>query len=104
MKKTIEIKWPWEMVWSESIDVFIDQIKDTLPPGHEYKSHKLFPGIKWDGRPIFIVENDTTGEWILMNFEKMKRWKKTKHKIPHMKIMKSMQEVSEMINNDHSKT
>ena len=36
-----------------------------------------------------------------MNFEKMKRWKKTKFKVPTMKVFKDDAEIREMIESDH---
>lgn len=51
--------------------------------------------------PIFIVDDDTTGQRILMNFEKMKRWKKTKFKIPTMKVFKDDAEIRAMMESDH---
>ena len=69
MKDNLEIKWPWTLVWIEFIDDFIAQIRDALLPDHELQKHKLFPGIKWNGRPIFIVEDDTMGKYILINFK-----------------------------------
>ena len=85
----------------EYADDLIAQIKEALPLDHELQKHELFPGIKWDGRPIFIVDDDTTGEWILMNCEKMTRWKKTKFKVPAMQVFKNQAEVAEMIERDH---
>ncbi len=82
METELEVKWPWELVWLEYIDEFIARIKEALPPGHELQKHELFPGIKWDKRNIFILDDDTTGKYLLMNFEKMKRWKKTKYRVP----------------------
>ena len=70
MKNALEIKWPWEMVHLECVEDFIDTIKEFLPADHELQAHELFPGIKWDGRPIFIIDDDTTGEYLLMDFEK----------------------------------
>jgi hypothetical protein len=55
MNDNIEIKWPWEMVWMEHVGDFIEWIKASLPPDHELQDHKLFPGIKWHRRSIFIV-------------------------------------------------
>jgi len=54
-------------------------------------------GIKWERRPIFIVDDDTTDQRIFMNFEKMKRWKKTKYKVPTMRVFKDNDEVAQMI-------
>jgi hypothetical protein len=102
MTDTLKIKWPWEMVWSECIDELISQIKDALPSDHPFQDHDLYPGIKWSGRPIFIIDDDTTGESILMDFEKMSRWKRTRQKIPQIKTLRDMKEVQEIINKDHS--
>jgi hypothetical protein len=100
MKKTVEIKWPWTMVWLEYAEEIMDQIKEALPPDHELQSHDLFPLAKWEGRPIFVVEDDTTGERIYLNFENMKRWKKAKLRVPTIKVLKDA-EVTEMIERDH---
>ena len=78
----LQIKWPWEMIWIEYADEIIAQIKEALPPDHEIQKHDIFPAIKWERRLIFIVDDETTGNRILMNFEKMKRWKNTKFKEP----------------------
>jgi hypothetical protein len=102
MKEILEIKWPWEMVWSESVDDFIAVIKEALPSDHPLRDHDLYPGIKWSGRPIFIIDNDTTGEIILMDFERMSRWKRTKRHVPHIRTIKNMEELQEIINRDHS--
>jgi len=101
MNDMLRIKWPWEMVWSEVVDELITQIKDALPSDHPLQSHELYPGIKWSRRPIFIIDDDTTGEIILMDFEKMSRWKKTKQKVPEIKILKDRQEVQQIMNNDY---
>ena len=101
MKDTLEVKWPWSMIWIEYADEIIAQIKEALPPDHEMRQHEIFPGIKWERRPICIVENDTTGQRILMNFERMKRWKKTKFKIPTMHAFKNQAEIAQMIERDH---
>ena len=57
MKDELQIEWPWTMTWSEYVDELIDQIKEALPPDHELRKHDLFPGIKWDGRPIYIIDD-----------------------------------------------
>jgi hypothetical protein len=98
---TLHVKWPWEMIWIEYADNLIAQIKDDLPPKHELQDHKLFAGIKWDHRPIYIVDDDTTGGRILMNFEKMKPWNKTKFKAPQITVFKDEEEVAQMIERDH---
>ena len=98
---TLHIEWPWEMIYIEYADQIEAQIKESLPPDHELQRHKLFPGIKWDKRPMFIVDDDTTGERMMMNFEKMKRWKKTKHKVPTIKIFRDHKELADMIKRDH---
>ena len=101
MSDSLTIKWPWTMIWIEYADELIAQIKDALPPEHEMWQHDIFPTIKWERRPIFIVDDDTTGQRILMNFEKMKRWKKTKHKVPTMRVLKDTSEIATMIERDH---
>ena len=73
----MEIKSPWTMVWSEFIDEAISFIKEHLPPMHEMQSHKLYPGIRLSGEPVFIVDDDTTGKRLLMDFRNRKRYKKT---------------------------
>lgn len=102
MKKedVLELEWPWEMVCFDSIESLTLQIKEALPPDHELQEHDLIAGIKWEHRPLFIVEDDTTGHQIFMNFEKMKRWKKTKYKVPTMTVFKETAELAEMINRD----
>ena len=49
------------MVWMESVEDFIKIIKKSLPSYHDLQGHELFPGIKWSGRPSFIIDDDTTG-------------------------------------------
>jgi hypothetical protein len=102
MKDKLEIKSPWTLVYLDCIDDFIVQIKDALPPDHEFQNHELFPGIKWSGRPIFIVNDDTTGKYILMDLEKRKSWKKTKYQIPIIQILNNRQQVSDIIERDHA--
>ena len=101
MKETLEIKSPWTMVPTEYIDLCTAEIKNALPPDHPLQEHELFPGIKWERRPIFIVDDDTTGEWIRMDFEQKKRWRKTKFKVPAMQVFKDHSEVAVMIERDH---
>jgi len=101
MKDTLEIKWPWEMVYMECIEDFIDTIKKFLPPDHELQGHELFPGIKWDGRPIFIIDDDTTGECLLMDFEKTTRWKRSRRNVPTITVFRTREEVGNMIEQDH---
>jgi len=91
------------MVWSEFIDEFISFIKKHLPVDHELQSHELYPGIKIDGKPIFIVEDDTTGKYILMDFDNKKHWKNKSINMPTIKIFESCQEVEEMIERDHQR-
>ncbi len=102
MKDTLEIKWPWELVWSEYVYELLAQIKDALPFDHPLQNHNFYPGIKLSGRPIFIIDDDTTGEIMIIDFLRMSRWKRTKHKIPHIKIFKDRTEVQELINSDYS--
>ena len=85
------------MVWMESVNDFIAFIKESLPPDHELQSHKLFPGIKWSGRPVFIIDDDTSGEYLHMNFEKPIRWKKSKYKAPTITVLKTRKEVAAII-------
>ena len=101
MSKALHVKWPWEMVEMDCIQHFIDAIKGDLPPDHELQKHVIYPGIKWDGRLLYIVDDDTTGQKIMMDLERMKRWKKTRYKIPHMRIFKNLEEVAETIERDH---
>ena len=101
MKETLKVKSPWSLIWIEYADQIIAQIKDALPPDHEIQQHEIFPGIKWERRPIYIVDDDTTGQSSLMNFEKMKRWRKTKFKVPTMRLFKDQAEVAQMIERDH---
>ena len=89
------------MVWSELIDDFISFIKENLPPKHELQSHELYPGIKINGEPIFIVDDDTTGKRLLMDFKSRKRWGKTKLKVPTIRVFKNDEEIEEMIERDH---
>ncbi len=102
MKDKLEIKSPWTMVYLDCIDDFIAEIKNALPLDHELQDHELFPGIKWSGRPIFIVDDATTGKNILINLEKRMRWKNTKSKIPTIKDFKDHKEVGKMIERDHA--
>jgi hypothetical protein len=102
MSDSLKIKWPWTMIWLEYAGELIAQIKDALPPDHEMRQHEIFPGIKWERRPIFIVDDDTAGQRILMNFGNMKRWKKTKHRVPTMRVFKDTAEIAAMIELDHS--
>jgi hypothetical protein len=97
----LEVKWPWTLIYLEFADEFIAQIKEALPPDHELQQHELFPAIKWERRPIFIVDDNTTGQTLLMNFEKRKRWRKTKFKVPTMQVFKDRNELAEMIERDH---
>jgi len=101
MEDNLEVKWPWEMVWMECVDDFIERIKQSLPSDHELQGHKLFPGIKWHRRPIFIVDDDTTGEYLLMDLERTKRWRKSKGKVPTIAVFKTREEVSALIERDH---
>ena len=89
------------MVWMESVNDFTAFIKESLPPDHELQGHDLFPGIKWDKRPIFIVDDDTTGEYHHMDFEKSKRWKKTKYKVPAITVLRTRKDVAAIIEQDH---
>ena len=93
----LKIENPWTMVWSESIDEFISFIKESLPSDHKLQSHDLYPGIKINGKAIFIVDDDTTGERLLMDFEK------TNKKAPFIKRFETNDEIQSMIEQDHQK-
>jgi acyl-CoA synthetase (AMP-forming)/AMP-acid ligase II len=100
-KDVLEIKSPWTLVYIEYVDEFIAEIKAALPPDHELRDHEIVPGIKLSRRWVFIVDDDTTGEQILIDFERKKRWKKTKFYAPTIMVFKSRDEVRERINRDH---
>lgn len=101
MGDSLIMKWPWDMIYIEYADEIIAQIKAALPPDHELQKHEIFPGIKWERRPIFIVDDDTTGRRLLINFEKQKRWKKTNYKMPTIKVFQDEAEIAAMIERDH---
>ena len=96
MGDTLGIEWPWEMVDMDDIDSVIAAIKERIPPGHELQSHTFFPGIKWDGRLIFIVDDDTTGEFYLIDFEA-----RGPRMPPAISVLKTRAEVAAMISKDH---
>lgn len=91
------------MVWSEFIDKAIAFIKENLPPTHELQSHELYPGIKLSGEPVFIVDDDTAGKRLLMDFKNRKRYEKTNLKAPTIKVFEDDVEIEEMIEQDHKK-
>ena len=99
----MEIKSPWTMVYPEVIDEFISFIKENLPPVHELQSHELYPGIMLSGEPVFIVDDDTTGKRLLIDFNNKILWEKTKLKIPTITIFKNDEEIEEMIEHDHQR-
>ncbi len=101
MEEALEIKSPWTTIPTEYIDRFLAEIREALPPDHPLQEHELFPGIKWARRPILIVDDDTTGERIRMDFEQTKRWRKTKFKVPAMQVLRDDSEVAAMIERDH---
>ena len=45
MKDTLEIKWPWVVIWIEYADEIIAQIQEALPPNHEIQTHEIIPGV-----------------------------------------------------------
>jgi hypothetical protein len=96
-----QIKSPWELVDITCVDDFIYFIKEFLPPDHELQNHVLFPWIKWGGRPIFIIDDDTTGEYLLMDFEKIKKCKGSRCKVPTIVMLKNTEEVAARIESDH---
>ncbi len=91
------------MVWSEFIDDFISFIKENLPPKHELQSHELYPGIKINGEPIFIVDDDTSGKRLLIDFKNKKRLGGTNRKSPFIKVFESDDEIQEMIEQDYQR-
>jgi len=93
----LKIESPWTMVWSEYIDEFILFIKEGLPSDHKLQSHDLYPGIKINGKAIFIVDDYTTEERLLMDFEKINK------KAPLIKIFENDDEIQSMIEQDHQK-
>ena len=99
----MEIKSPWTMVCTDIIDEFVSFIKDNLPSKHELQSRDLFPGIKLSGQPIFIVDDDTTGNRLLIDFSNMTLWGKTNIKIPTIIIFENDSEIQEMTEHDHQK-
>ncbi|HRL76871.1 MAG TPA: hypothetical protein PK440_16360 [Candidatus Accumulibacter phosphatis] len=101
MDKPLEIKLPWMMIPTEYIDSFLADIRRALPRDHPLRGHELFPGIKMARRLIFIVDDDTTGERIRMDFEQGERWRKTRFKVPAMQVFKDDSEVAAMIERDH---
>jgi hypothetical protein len=97
----MEIKSPWTLVYMEYVDDLIRQIKEALPPDHPLQQHEIIPGIKRERRLLFIVDDNTTGQRILMDFEKKKRWKKTKYRVPTMRVFKDEDEIQALIERDH---
>lgn len=93
----MEIKDPWTIVWSEFIDDFVLFIKDHLPIDHELQSHELYPGMKINGEPIFIVDDDTTGKQLLIDFNKKKQWKNTRINVPTIEYFENDKEVENII-------
>ena len=91
------------MVYSEYIDEFIAFIKENLPPKHELQSNELYPGIKLSGEPVFIVDDDTTGKRMLIDFLNKKRWGKTNLEVPTIRIFENNAEIQEMIDQDHQR-
>ena len=85
------------MVWSEYIDEFISFIKENLPSDHKLQSHDLYPGIKINGEPVFIVDDDTTGEYLLIDFTR------TTKRIPFIKAFENRDEIQKIIEQDHQK-
>ena len=99
----MEIRSPWTIVYYEFIDEFIPFIKENLPPTHELQSHELYPGIKLSGMPVFIVDDDTTGKRLLIDFINRKRWEKTNLKVPTIRLFENDAEIQEMIEQDHQR-
>ncbi len=97
----MEIKSPWTMVYLESVDEFISFIKKNLPPTHELRSHDLFPGVKLSGELVFIVDDDTTGRRLLMDFVDRKHCEKTNVAVPTIRLFENDAEIQGMIEEDH---
>jgi hypothetical protein len=55
----------------------------------------------WSGKPIFIVDDVTTGEYLLMDFVKKTRWKKSRRKVPTISVLSTREEVAALIEKDH---
>ena len=89
------------MVYSEFIDEFISFIKENLPSTHELQTHDLYPGIKLSGKPIFIVDDDTTGKRLLIDCINKKRRGKTNLKVATIRLFENDEEIQEMINQAH---
>lgn len=102
-ESTVVIEWPWEMVPMEAVDDVIAWIRHALPPGHELLGHDLYPGIKYDGRMVFIVDDDTAGNHLLMDFENGKRCGKTGRKLPALRVFRDVAEIAETIRRDHAR-
>ena len=91
------------MVYSEFIDELVAFIKENLPATHELQSNELYPGIKLSGKPVFIVDDDTTGKRLLIDFINEKRWKNTNLKAPTIRLFENDAEIQEMIEQDHQR-
>ncbi len=85
------------MVWSEYIDELISFIKENLPSDHKLQSYDLYPGIKINGEPVFIVDDDTTGEYLLIDFTR------TMKRIPFIKAFENRDEIQKIIEQNHQK-
>jgi hypothetical protein len=79
----------------------INRIKGALPPDHALRNHRLYPGSKLERRDIFIVDDDTARQYLLINFEKMKRWKKTQSRVPTIRVFKNRQQMAELFERNH---
>jgi hypothetical protein len=101
MDQPLEIKSPWTLIPDEYIDSYLADIRRVLPRDHPLRGHELFPGIKMVRRMILLVDDDTTGERIRMDFEHGERWRKTRFKVPAMQVFKDHSEVAAMIERDH---
>ena len=101
MEEALEIKSPWTMIPTGYINRFIAEIREALPPDHPLQEHEIFPGIKWARRPIFIVNDDTTGEPHPHGLRADETLAETKFKVPAMQVLRDDSEVAAMIERDH---
>jgi hypothetical protein len=70
---SIEIKEPWTMIPLCEIDYFIDFIKKNLSKEDILKECKIFPEVKISGKDIYIVQDEDTEEFYLIDFYKKKK-------------------------------
>jgi hypothetical protein len=81
----------------------LHSLRRTFLPKHELQSNELYPGIKLSGKPVFIVDDDTTGKRMLIDFINKKRWGKTNLEVPTIRLFENNAEIQEMIEQDHQR-